>query len=130
VGRFRTEEEVVDEAKTNDRKNLDADGKPRGPVSTTVPLDTTGVLDGTGDPALDGPVKDPFDLIRRLAAAQRVEQVFVRHLFRFFIGRNETLADGPTLVAAHRAYRESGGSLKAALASLLTSDSFLHRTKE
>ena len=130
VGRFRTEEEVVDEAKTNDRKNLDADGKPRGPVSTTVPLDTTGVLDGTGDPALDGPVKDPFDLIRRLAASQRVEQVFVRHLFRFFIGRNETLADGPTLVAAHRAYRESGGSLKAALASLLTSDSFLHRTKE
>ena len=39
-----------------------------------------------------------------------------------------TLADGPTLVAAHKAYRENGGSFKALLVSLLTSDSFLYRT--
>lgn len=130
VGRFRTTEEVVDKEKTNDKKNLDKNGKPMGTKYTTVPLDTTGFLDGTGDPKLDGPVKDPFDLIRRLAASQRVEQVFVRHVFRFFMGRNETLEDGPVLVAAHRAYRESGGSLTALLTSLLTSDSFLYRTKE
>lgn len=130
VGRFRTTEEVVDKEKTNDPKNLDKDGKPLGTKYTTAPLDTTGVLDGTGDPELDGPVKDPIDLIRRLAASQRVEQVFVRHAFRFYMGRNETVEDGPVLVAAHRAYRDSGGSLKALLASLLTSDSFLYRTKE
>jgi len=130
VGRFRTSEEVVDKEKTNDPKNLGKDGKPVGTKYSTVPLDTTGFLDGTGDPRLDGPVKDPFDLIRRLAASQRVEQVFVRHVFRFFMGRNETVEDGPVLVAAHRAYRDSGGSLKALLASLLTSDSFLTRTKE
>jgi len=75
-------------------------------------------------------VKDPYDLIRRLAASQRVEQVFVRHVFRYFMGRNETLEDGPVLVSAHRAYRDSGGSLTALLTSLLTSDSFLYRTKE
>jgi hypothetical protein len=44
------------------------------------------------------------------------------------MGRNETLADGPTLVAAHKAYRENGGSFNALLVSLLTSDSFLYRT--
>jgi hypothetical protein len=31
-------------------------------------------------------------------------------------------------VAAHKAYRETDGSLKALLVSLLTSDSFLMRT--
>jgi len=49
-------------------------------------------------------------------------------LFRYFLGRNETLADGPTLVAAHKAYRDSGGSFKALLASLLSSESFVFRT--
>ena len=130
VGVFRTTEEVVDKEKTNDPKNFGKDGKPTGTKYTTVPLNTTGVLDGTGDPKLDGPVKDPFDLIRRLAASQRVEQVFVRHVFRFFMGRNETVEDGPVLVAAHRAYRDNGGSLSALLTSLLTSDSFLYRNKE
>jgi hypothetical protein len=49
-------------------------------------------------------------------------------LFRDLLRRNETLADGPTLVAAHKAYRDSGGSLKALLVSLLSSESFLFRT--
>ena len=82
------------------------------------------------DPSLDGPVQDPFELIRRLADSEHVEQVFVRHAFRYFLGRNETLADGPTLVAAHRAYRDSGGSMKALIMSLLSSDAFLYRTLE
>ncbi len=79
------------------------------------------------DPSLIGPVKDPFELIRRLAESEHVEQVFVRHAFRYFLGRNETLADGPTLVAAHQAYRKSGGSMNALIMSLLTSDPFLLR---
>ena len=49
-------------------------------------------------------------------------------LFRYLLRRNETLADVPTLVAAHKAYRDSGGSLKALLVSLLSSESFLFRT--
>lgn len=91
------------------------------------PVDASGFLEGTGDPKLDGPVKNAVDLIDRLAASERVEQVFVRHMFRYFVGRNETLADGPVLVAAHRAYIENDGSLRALLASLLTSPAFLQR---
>lgn len=91
------------------------------------PVDATGYLEGTGDPRLDGPVKNAPDLIQRLASSQRVEQVFVRHVFRYFLGRNEVLEDGPALAAAHRAYAEGGGSLKALIASLLTSEAFLHR---
>jgi mono/diheme cytochrome c family protein len=94
------------------------------------PVDTSGHLQGTGNPQLDGPAKNAVDLIERLAKSERVEQVFVRHVFRYFIGRNETLADGPTLVQAHRAYEESDGSLQALLASLLSSPAFLERMVE
>ena len=80
-----------------------------------------------GDPALDGPVQNALEMIDKLAKNERVEQVFVRHAFRFWMGRNETLNDGPVLQAAHKAYRESGGSMKALLVSLLTSDAFLYR---
>jgi hypothetical protein len=94
------------------------------------PVDTSGQLQGAGSAKLDGPVKDAVDLIARLAQSERVEQVFVRHVFRYFVGRSETLVDGPTLVEAHRAYRDEGGSLQALLASLLSSPAFLERVVE
>ena len=92
------------------------------------PVDTTGEIINSGDPALDGKVENAIEMIERLAASERVEQVFVRHAFRFWMGRNETLNDGPTLQAAHRAYKENGGSMNALIVSLLTSDAFLYRT--
>jgi len=63
----------------------------------------------------------------KLATSDHVRQVFVRHAFRYWMGRNETLEDSPTLIAADKAYVESGGSMKALVASLLSSDSFLYR---
>lgn len=90
------------------------------------PVNTSGNI-AVGIPQLDGPVANPLEMMQRLAASEHVEQVFVRHVFRYFLGRNETLDDAPTLIDAHRAYRESDGSFKALVASLLTSDSFLYR---
>ena len=130
-GRFRTTEQVVDKEATESPKNVDRKtGAPQRTLYKDLPLDTTGRVTDAIDPSLDGPVQDPFELIRRLADSEHVEQVFVRHAFRYFLGRNETLADGPTLVAAHRAYRDSGGSMKALIMSLLSSDAFLYRTLE
>jgi len=62
-----------------------------------------------------------------LGNSEHVEQVFVRHAFRFFMGRNETLGDALTLRNAHSAYRENNGSFEALVVSLLSSDSFLLR---
>lgn len=126
IGRYRTKEIVVDKEKT-DRDRARSPESRR--TMTSVPIDTTGAITDSGDPKLDGPVSGPFDLIEKLAHSERVEQVFVRHAFRYFLGRNETLADGPTLVAAHKAYRDSKGSFKAVLSSLLCSDSFLYRSQ-
>ena len=91
-------------------------------------LDTTGLVAFSGDPQLDGPVADPLDMLRRLVTSDRVRQVVIRHVFRFFMGRNETPGDAPSLQAADRAYVESGGSLRAVVVSLLSSESFLCRT--
>ena len=93
------------------------------------PVDTTGEVIGSGDSQLDGKVSDAIELIEKLAQSQRAEQVFVRHAFRFWMGRNETLNDAPVLQDAHRAYRENGGSMNALIVSLLTSDAFLYRKR-
>lgn len=93
------------------------------------PVDTSGEIIDSGDPALDGEVVNAIELIEKLAESERAEQVFVRHAFRFWMGRNETLNDAPVLQAAHRAYKDSGGSMRALLVSLLTSDAFLYRSR-
>lgn len=93
------------------------------------PVDTSGEILNSGDPSLDGPVENAIEMIEKLSRSERVEQVFVRHAFRYWMGRNETLHDAPVLKAAHRAYRQSGGSMNALIASLLTSDAFLYRRR-
>jgi hypothetical protein len=125
-GRFRTTETVLDPEATE--KNVDRKGKPLGPLTREVELNTSGTIADSGDPRLDGPVKDPREMIRKLADSERVRQVFVRHAFRFYLGRNESLSDAKTLQDADRAYVESGGSFKALVGALLTSDSFLYRS--
>ncbi|MEQ9407861.1 MAG: DUF1588 domain-containing protein [Fuerstiella sp.] len=99
-------------------------------IERDKPVDTTGEIIDSGDPELDGEVADAIQMISKLAESERAEQVFVRHAFRFWMGRNETLNDAPVLQEAHRAYRDSGGSMKALLTSLLTSDAFLYRTRD
>ena len=98
-------------------------------IYKTKPVSTRGELRGTGDPKLDGEVADPFDLIGRLAESERVRQSIIRHAFRFYMGRNEILSDSETLINADNAYVRSGGSFKAVIISLLTSDSFMYRKK-
>jgi hypothetical protein len=94
------------------------------------PVDSSGEIIDSGDPALDGPIKNALEMIQKLAKSERVEQVFVRHVFRFWMGRNETINDAPVLQAAHKAYKENDGSMKALLTSLLISDAFLYRKVE
>lgn len=122
-GRYRTREslEHPDNIIQSTTKKITAN------VYKTKPVNATGHLSGTGDPALDGDVVDAFDLIDRLAQSTRVRQSIVRHAFRYFMGRNEMLSDSQTLIDADNAYVNSGGSFQAVVVSLLTSDSFMYR---
>jgi hypothetical protein len=91
------------------------------------PTDTRGAIDFTGDEALDGEVEGPREMLERIAASDLARQSFVRHVFRYWMGRNELLSDSRTLIAMDKAYVDSGGSFKELLVALLTSDSFLYR---
>ncbi|MEM7235541.1 MAG: DUF1588 domain-containing protein, partial [Planctomycetota bacterium] len=91
------------------------------------PVVAQGSFESLGIAELSGGFENAVDLMRRLGTSQRVRQSMVRHLFRFFMGRNERLHDSRTLVEADRVYLESGGSFKALVVSLLSSDSFLYR---
>ena len=93
------------------------------------PVDASGEISRTAFPELHRKFDSPVEMMDFLAGSERVEQVFVRYVFRYFMGRNETLGDANTLQDAHRAYRESGGSFRELVISLLTSDSFLMRTR-
>ena len=124
-GRFRKTEKVLDREAT--AKNVDKKGRSRGPVLRDANLDASGRIDLTGDTRLQADVTNAVAMLRTLAKSERVEQVFIRHAFRYFMGRNESLGDARTLQTAHKTYRDSGGSMQELIVSLLSSDSFLYR---
>jgi hypothetical protein len=122
-GRFRTTERL----EHPDNIIREAKKKDEGDVYRTAAFSSAGQISGTGEPGIDGEVKDALELMERLGRSARVRQSIIRHAFRFYLGRNEMLSDAATLRAADRAYVDSGGSFKAVIVSLLASDSFLYR---
>ena len=119
-GRFRTEESLEHPENVIGKSETFS-------IYKTLPVDSRGTLDSTGNPALDGDVTNAIEMIDRLAKSTRVRQSIIRHAFRFYMGRNELLSDSKTLIDADNAYIKSGGSFKAVIVSLLTSDSFIYR---
>ena len=127
-GRFRTIEQIEHpENLIQDAKQAERRDGIQVATYKSLPVVTTGVLSGTGEEALDGPVANSIELVEKLALSARVRQSIIRHAFRFFLGRNETLADSKTLIDAEKAYLENHGSFDAVIVSLLTSDSFIYR---
>jgi hypothetical protein len=125
-GKPRAAELVLDPEAT--AKNVDNDGKPLGKVRRDAPLVTAGAIAFSGDRTADGPVKDAAEMVRRIADSDRARQVFIRHVFRYVTGRNETAGDAKTLQDADRAYLDSGGSFEELLVSLICSESLLCRS--
>jgi hypothetical protein len=87
-------------------------------------IDASGRLSGTD---VDGPFADAVELSRKLAGSRQVARCFIRHGFRFFLGRDEDAFDACTLAAAERALE--GGDLVALVTALFTSPSFLTRSQ-
>jgi hypothetical protein len=87
------------------------------------PVDARGEVVGTGT-AIDGPFNGALELGQKLAGSALVEQCFVRHNLRYWLGRNEIEADACTLASAHEAYRRSGGDQVELLVALIASDAF------
>jgi hypothetical protein len=126
-GRYRTRHYFDENGEIYMRRDNQFDSKLKEGKLTTRKVDASGAISYSGDPQVDGEVKDAVEMMHRLGRSDRVRQSFIRHLFRYFMGRNEMLSDSKTLIEAEKAYVDNGGSFKALIVSLLSSDSFLYR---
>ena len=90
-GRYRTSEMLGETLTIFPRRHKNAE---------SISVDSSGEIIDSGEESLDGKVDSAFDLVQKLADSTRVRQSFVRHAFRYWMGRNETLNDSPTLMAA------------------------------
>jgi hypothetical protein len=126
-GRYRTHHYFDENGEIYLRRDNQFDRKLKEGKLTTRKVDASGEIAFSGDPQIDGKVKDAIEMMQRLGRSDRARQSFIRHLFRYFMGRNEMLSDSKTLIEAEKAYVNKGGSFKALVVSLLSSDSFLYR---
>ncbi|MDB4338533.1 DUF1588 domain-containing protein [Rubripirellula sp.] len=126
-GRHRTHLYFDENGEIYKRRDGDFDRKLADGKLTTREIDASGTIAFSGDPEIDGDVNNAIEMMHRLGDSDRVRQSFIRHLFRYFMGRNEMLSDSKTLINAEQAYLDNGGSFKSLVVSLLSSDSFLYR---
>lgn len=126
-GRYRNHHYFDEDGKIYLRRDGQFDRKLKEGKLTTRAVDASGEIHFSGDPNVDGKVEDAVEMMHRIGTSDRARQSFIRHLFRYFMGRNEMLSDSKTLIEAEQAYLNNGGSFKALVVSLLSSDSFLYR---
>ena len=126
-GRYRTEHYFDENDEIYLRRDGQFEGKLKEGQLTTRKVNAVGAISFSGDPNIDGEVQDAVEMMHRLGHSDRARQSFIRHLFRYFMGRNEMLSDSKTLIDAEKAYLDNGGSFKSLVVSLLSSDSFLYR---
>ena len=92
--------------------------------------DGSTVITNAPDPLLNRSYASPTEFTDALADSPYVKRCFIRQTFRYFAGRDETMADTCVLSAMEEAYDESGGSFVEMLAVLATHDGMLYRTNE
>jgi hypothetical protein len=90
------------------------------------PVDVSGELTSAG--SRSGELDGGRDLVERLAASEVVRECFVRHAFRYWLGRDEREGDGCALVAARDAY-EAEGSYRDLVRGIFLSRAFLWRER-
>ncbi|ACY13824.1 DUF1588 domain-containing protein [Haliangium ochraceum] len=78
------------------------------------------------DPALNRSYANTFEFLTALSESGYARRGFIRHAFRYFMGRPETMADGCTLLEMEQALDETG-SFFAMLEVLVVSDTFAKR---
>jgi hypothetical protein len=93
------------------------------------PPDGSSLLANMPDPSLDGPVRDAVEMSEKFADSQYVKRCFIRQNFRYYMGRDETMADACVLSQMEEAY-DRQGSYREMLTALFTSPAFLERRHE
>ena len=109
-------------------EHYDAIGKWRA-EDHGLPVDASGELAQTRDPAIEGPFDGAVELAGRLAESDQVRQCVVTQWFRFGYGRGEGEEDQCTLDEVNQAFAASGYNIKELLVALTQTDAFNYRRK-
>ena len=78
---------------------------------------------------LNGDYATPFALIQAIASSRQAKRGFIRHAFRYFMGRDERMEDACTLTAMESAL-DARGSFIDMIAELVASETFTRRSLE
>jgi len=101
----------------------------QGPVDATTFLEGAGSDGAVPDPALQGvDFTNAVDMVTAFAASDVTKRCFIRQAFRFFVGRDETMADACTLDQMETAYDDKGSFIDM-LVALANSDTMLYRSR-
>ena len=92
--------------------------------------DGSTTLSNLPESTLNGSYTSAIELMEALAESDYVKRCFIRQTFRFFAGRDETIADACVLTEMEASYEETGGSFVGMLETLATHDTTLYRTNE
>jgi Protein of unknown function (DUF1592)/Protein of unknown function (DUF1588)/Protein of unknown function (DUF1595)/Protein of unknown function (DUF1585)/Protein of unknown function (DUF1587) len=88
------------------------------------PVDASGNLIETGDPALDGPFNGAIELSQKLAGSPVVQECLTRQWFRFALGRSLAKDDECSLARMKEQFVRSGGNVRELLVSIALSGAF------
>lgn len=94
--------------------------------TTKHPADATSTITNLPDPALNVAIMNAVDFAQKVSTSRYARRCFIRQAFRYFMGRDETMADQCTFSAMEDALDK--GSFFDMLAVLASSDAVLYRT--
>ncbi|MEM7604733.1 MAG: DUF1588 domain-containing protein [Myxococcota bacterium] len=89
-------------------------------------VDSSAVITNLPDPSMNRTYRNTREFIEALSESAYERRGFIRHAFRYFAGRNETLEDACTLAAMENALDEDG-SFFSMVEAFISSPTFSHR---
>jgi Protein of unknown function (DUF1592)/Protein of unknown function (DUF1588)/Protein of unknown function (DUF1587)/Protein of unknown function (DUF1585)/Protein of unknown function (DUF1595) len=92
-----------------------------------LPVDASGEVVGTGDPALDGPFNGALELAGRLANDQTARDCLATQWYRYAMGRVEDSTDTCSLTDVKTRFASNNGNFRELLVGITLSDAFLYR---
>lgn len=92
-----------------------------------LPVDVSGEVLGTREPAIEGPFSGAVELSQRLSTSSQAQACYVTQWYRYGMGRIEQEADLCSIRTVLERFQASGGDLEEVLVSLVLSDSFRYR---
>jgi hypothetical protein len=96
-------------------------------TENNLPVDDSGQVVGSNDPALDGNFQGALDLAKKMANDSTVQNCIATQWYRYAMGRVEDTSDQCSLDDVKTRFGASNGSFRELLVAITLSDAFRYR---